>query len=179
VGDVQLRSSHLSKFLFASHGDLVAAVLFVFFNAQLTFLPRQDRQPIGKARLLKTPAPGFTDRVDSFLVPQSINRRSVDHRPRREKITSLILEGSGGFLWPVLAAERPLACLILGMEVPTTAALCDLCLSAGLRLLSWAFHRFRRSLCLLFALCRRSRPQSAGGVIAQGMIGEELVERSR
>lgn len=37
------------------------------------------------------------------------------------KITSLILEGSGGLLWPSLLLTA-LACLILGMEVPTTAA---------------------------------------------------------
>ena len=37
------------------------------------------------------------------------------------KITSLILEGSGGLLWPSLLLTA-LACLLLGMEVPTTAA---------------------------------------------------------
>ena len=37
------------------------------------------------------------------------------------KITSLILSGSGGMLWPALLLTA-LACLILGMEVPTTAA---------------------------------------------------------
>lgn len=37
------------------------------------------------------------------------------------KITSLILSGSGGLLWPALLLTA-LACLILGMEVPTTAA---------------------------------------------------------
>ena len=37
------------------------------------------------------------------------------------KITSLILTGSGGLLWPSLLLTA-LACLVLGMEVPTTAA---------------------------------------------------------
>ena len=37
------------------------------------------------------------------------------------KITSLILSGGGGALWPSLLLTA-LACLILGMEVPTTAA---------------------------------------------------------
>ncbi|MEO1276670.1 MAG: TRAP transporter fused permease subunit, partial [Pseudomonadota bacterium] len=37
------------------------------------------------------------------------------------KITSLILSGSGGALWPALLLTA-LACLVLGMEVPTTAA---------------------------------------------------------
>jgi TRAP-type uncharacterized transport system fused permease subunit len=37
------------------------------------------------------------------------------------KITSLILSGSGGSLWPALLLTA-LACLLLGMEVPTTAA---------------------------------------------------------
>ncbi|MEM9140604.1 MAG: TRAP transporter fused permease subunit, partial [Pseudomonadota bacterium] len=37
------------------------------------------------------------------------------------KITSLILSGSGGLLWPSLLLTA-LACLLLGMEVPTTAA---------------------------------------------------------
>jgi len=37
------------------------------------------------------------------------------------KITSLVLSGSGGLLWPSLLLTA-LACLLLGMEVPTTAA---------------------------------------------------------
>ena len=37
------------------------------------------------------------------------------------KITSLIVSGAGGALWPALALTA-LACLVLGMEVPTTAA---------------------------------------------------------
>ena len=37
------------------------------------------------------------------------------------KITSLILSVSGGLLWPALLLTA-LACLVLGMEVPTTAA---------------------------------------------------------
>ncbi|MEP3671047.1 MAG: TRAP transporter fused permease subunit, partial [Roseibium sp.] len=37
------------------------------------------------------------------------------------KITSLILSVSGGYLWPSLFLTA-LACLVLGMEVPTTAA---------------------------------------------------------
>ena len=37
------------------------------------------------------------------------------------KITSVILSGSGGALWPALLLTA-FACLILGMEVPTTAA---------------------------------------------------------
>jgi TRAP transporter 4TM/12TM fusion protein len=37
------------------------------------------------------------------------------------KITSLILSASGGMLWPSLLLTA-LACLVLGMEVPTTAA---------------------------------------------------------
>jgi TRAP-type uncharacterized transport system fused permease subunit len=37
------------------------------------------------------------------------------------KLTSVIISGSGGLLWPSLMLTA-LACLLLGMEVPTTAA---------------------------------------------------------
>lgn len=89
------------------------------------------------------------------------------------KITSLILEGSGGLLWPSLLLTA-LACLILGMEVPTTAAYV-ICVSvAGPALTQLGLEPLQAHLFVFwFALLSTITPPVCGAVfIAAGMIGE-------
>jgi len=89
------------------------------------------------------------------------------------KITSLILEGSGGMLWPALLLTA-LACLILGMEVPTTAAYL-ICVSvAGPALMQLGLEPLQAHLFVFwFALISTITPPVCGAVfIAAGMIGE-------
>ncbi len=89
------------------------------------------------------------------------------------KITSLILSGSGGLLWPSLLLTA-LACLILGMEVPTTAAYV-ICVSvAGPALISLGLEPLQAHLFVFwFALLSTITPPVCGAVfIAAGMVGE-------
>jgi TRAP transporter 4TM/12TM fusion protein len=89
------------------------------------------------------------------------------------KITSLILSGSGGMLWPALLLTA-LACLILGMEVPTTAAYV-ICVSiAGPALIELGLAPLQAHLFVFwFALLSTITPPVCGPVfIAAGMVGE-------
>ncbi|MDF1726544.1 MAG: TRAP transporter fused permease subunit [Sulfitobacter sp.] len=89
------------------------------------------------------------------------------------KITSAILSGSGGALWPALMLTA-LACLLLGMEVPTTAAYV-ICVSvAGPALIDLGLAPLQAHLFVFwFALLSTITPPVCGAVfIAAGMIGE-------
>jgi TRAP transporter 4TM/12TM fusion protein len=89
------------------------------------------------------------------------------------KITSVILSGSGGALWPALFLTA-LACLLLGMEVPTTAAYV-ICVSvAGPALIELGLEPLQAHLFVFwFALLSTITPPVCGAVfIASGMIGE-------
>jgi TRAP transporter 4TM/12TM fusion protein len=89
------------------------------------------------------------------------------------KITSLILSGSGGMLWPALLLTA-LACLVLGMEVPTTAAYV-ICVSvAGPALQELGLPVLLAHLFVFwFALLSTITPPVCGAVfIAAGIVGE-------
>ncbi|MDU9002744.1 TRAP transporter permease [Sedimentitalea todarodis] len=93
------------------------------------------------------------------------------------KITSLILSASGGLLWPSLLLTA-LACLVLGMEVPTTAAYV-ICVSvAGPALIQQGLEPLQAHLFVFwFALLSTITPPVCGAVfIAAGMIGESWVK---
>lgn len=89
------------------------------------------------------------------------------------KVTSLILSGSGGLLWPALGLTA-IACLVLGMEVPTTAAYV-ICVSvAGPALIELGLAPLQAHLFIFwFALLSTITPPVCGAVfIAAGMVGE-------
>lgn len=89
------------------------------------------------------------------------------------KLTSVIISGSGGALWPALLLTA-LACLLLGMEVPTTAAYV-ICVSvAGPALIELGLEPLQAHLFVFwFALLSTITPPVCGAVfIAAGMIGE-------
>ncbi|GHE22934.1 TRAP transporter permease [Halomonas urumqiensis] len=93
------------------------------------------------------------------------------------KITSGILSLSGEMLWPALLLTA-LACLILGMEVPTTAAYV-ICVSvAGPALISLGLEPLMAHLFVFwFALLSTITPPVCGGVfIAAGMVGENWLK---
>lgn len=88
------------------------------------------------------------------------------------KATSVILSLSGGQLWPALLLTA-LACLVLGMEVPTTAAYV-ICVSvAGPALQSLGLEPLQTHLFVFwFALLSTITPPVCGAVfIAAGMVG--------
>lgn len=89
------------------------------------------------------------------------------------KITSLILSVSNGNLWPSLLLTA-LACLVLGMEVPTTAAYV-ICVSvAGPALTALGLEQLQAHLFVFwFALLSTITPPVCGAVfIAAGMAQE-------
>ncbi|WP_232796489.1 TRAP transporter permease [Roseovarius salinarum] len=89
------------------------------------------------------------------------------------KLTSLILSASNGLLWPSLLLTA-LACLVLGMEVPTTAAYV-ICVSvAGPALIELGMAPLQAHLFVFwYALLSTITPPVCGAVfIAAGMIGE-------
>lgn len=89
------------------------------------------------------------------------------------KITSLILSGAGGLLWPALLLTA-LACLVLGMEVPTTAAYV-ICVSvAGPALIQLGLAPLQAHLFVFwYALLSTITPPVCGAVfIASGMVQE-------
>lgn len=93
------------------------------------------------------------------------------------KITSVILEGSGGMLWASLLLTA-LACLVLGMEVPTTAAYV-ICVSvAGPALIKLGLEPLQAHLFVFwFALLSTITPPVCGAVfIAAGMIEENWIK---
>jgi len=93
------------------------------------------------------------------------------------KITSLILSGSGGQLWPAILLTA-IACLILGMEVPTTAAYV-ICVSvAGPALISLGLEPLQTHLFVFwFALLSTITPPVCGTVfIASGMVEENWLK---
>ena len=93
------------------------------------------------------------------------------------KITSVILAGSGGALWASLLLTA-LACLILGMEVPTTAAYV-ICVSvAGPALMKLGLDPLQAHLFVFwFALLSTITPPVCGAVfIASGMVEENWIK---
>ncbi len=88
------------------------------------------------------------------------------------KITSLILAGSGGALWPALLLTA-LACLVLGMEVPTTAAYVICVAVAGPALRELGVPDLTSHLFVFwYALLSTITPPVCGAVfIAAGMAG--------
>lgn len=89
------------------------------------------------------------------------------------KITSVILSGAGGLLWPAVLLTA-LTCLLLGMEVPTTAAYV-ICVSvAGPALTELGLGTLQTHLFVFwFALLSTITPPVCGAVfIAAGMVEE-------
>jgi TRAP transporter 4TM/12TM fusion protein len=93
------------------------------------------------------------------------------------KITSVILSGSGGLLWPAILLTA-LTCLLLGMEVPTTAAYV-ICVSvAGPALTELGLGLLQTHLFVFwFALLSTITPPVCGAVfIAAGMVDENWLK---
>ncbi|WP_298835803.1 TRAP transporter fused permease subunit [uncultured Roseobacter sp.] len=93
------------------------------------------------------------------------------------KLTSFIVSGSGGLLWPSLLLTA-LACLLLGMEVPTTAAYV-ICVSvAGPALIDLGLEPLQAHLFVFwFALLSTITPPVCGAVfIAAGMVSENWLK---
>ncbi|MAC78123.1 MAG: TRAP transporter permease DctM/Q [Rhodobacteraceae bacterium] len=154
--------------------SVIAATALLFFNAELTFNPRQIADRLASAVLN---AASQVSMIAAIILCASIVIGVLSITGLGVKITSLILEGSGGLLWPSLLLTA-LACLILGMEVPTTAAYV-ICVSvAGPALTQLGLEPLQAHLFVFwFALLSTITPPVCGAVfIAAGMIGENWLK---
>ncbi|MEC3861812.1 TRAP transporter fused permease subunit [Mesobacterium sp. TK19101] len=153
---------------------ILAGALLLFFNAELEFRPAQISERF-KGALLN--AARQVSMIAAIILCASIIIGVLGITGLGVKITSLILEGSGGMLWPSLLLTA-LACLLLGMEVPTTAAYV-ICVSvAGPALTQLGLEPLQAHLFVFwFALLSTITPPVCGAVfIAAGMIGENWLK---
>lgn len=152
----------------------LAAALLLFFNAQLDFRPAQITARFQGAILN---AAKQVSMIAAIILCASIIIGVLAITGLGVKITSLILEGSNGLLWPSLLLTA-LACLLLGMEVPTTAAYV-ICVSvAGPALTKLGLEPLQAHLFVFwFALLSTITPPVCGAVfIAAGMIQENWLK---
>ncbi|MEM9330780.1 MAG: TRAP transporter fused permease subunit [Pseudomonadota bacterium] len=153
---------------------IIAAFVMLFFNAKGTFelqpvLLRMESAFLNAARQVSV--------IASIIICASIIIGVLSITGLGVKITSLILSGSGGLLWPSLLLTA-LACLLLGMEVPTTAAYV-ICISvSGPALIQLGLEPLQAHLFVFwFALLSTITPPVCGAVfIAAGMIGENWLK---
>ncbi|MEW9921568.1 TRAP transporter permease [Marimonas sp. MJW-29] len=149
---------------------VVVAVLALAFDGRRGFDPQQWGRRLADAALS---AGKQVAMIASIIICASIIIGVLGITGLGVKLTSVILSGSGGSLWPALLLTA-LACLLLGMEVPTTAAYV-ICVSvAGPALIELGLEPLQAHLFVFwFALLSTITPPVCGAVfIAAGMIGE-------
>lgn len=153
---------------------ILAGVLLLFINGNLQ--SRRD-QIIDRLVTAVMTAAKQVSMIASIILCASIIIGVLSITGLGVKITSLILEGSGGLLWPSLLLTA-IACLLLGMEVPTTAAYV-ICVSvAGPALMQLGLEPLQAHLFVFwFALLSTITPPVCGAVfIAAGMVGENWLK---
>ena len=153
---------------------MIAAALLLFIDANFTLDNNRTRNRIeqvciGAGTQIAT--------IASIIICASIIIGVLGITGLGVKITSLILSGSGGMLWPALLLTA-LACLVLGMEVPTSAAYV-ICVSvAGPALINLGLEPLQAHLFVFwFALLSTITPPVCGAVfIAAGMVEENWLK---
>ncbi|MEQ6250325.1 TRAP transporter fused permease subunit [Sulfitobacter sp. HNIBRBA3233] len=153
---------------------ILAGAVLLFFNMDFELRPSQIAERFQSALMN---AARQVSMIAAIILCASIIIGVLAITGLGVKITSLILEGSGGLLWPSLLLTA-LACLLLGMEVPTTAAYV-ICVSvAGPALIQLGLEPLQAHLFVFwFALLSTITPPVCGAVfIAAGMIGENWLK---
>lgn len=153
---------------------ILAAALLLFLDGRL----RVDlRRTVGRFETAFMTAGRQIAMIASIILCASIIIGVLGITGLGVKITSLILSGSGGQLWPAVLLTA-IACLILGMEVPTTAAYV-ICVSvAGPALISLGLEPLQAHLFVFwFALISTITPPVCGAVfVAAGMVEEDWLK---
>ncbi|WP_430473375.1 TRAP transporter permease [Thalassospira lucentensis] len=153
---------------------LVAGAALLFFDGNLSFSLMRAK---GRFSDVCLNAGRQVAMIGSIILCASIVIGVLGLTGLGVKITSLLLSGSGGMLWPALLLTA-LACLILGMEVPTTAAYV-ICVSvAGPALIELGLDPLQAHLFVFwFALLSTITPPVCGAVfIAAGMVEENWLK---
>lgn len=159
---------------YAASVAILVALLMLFFDRKLTFsfsrsISRLDGVCLAAGKQMAI--------IASIILCASLIVGVLGMTGLGVKITSLILSLSGDQLWPALLLTG-FACLILGMEVPTTAAYV-ICVSvAGPALQKLGLEPLMAHLFVFwFALLSTITPPVCGAVfIAAGMVEENWLK---
>jgi TRAP-type uncharacterized transport system fused permease subunit len=155
---------------YAAAMAIIAAAALLFTDGTLSFDARRTSDRLTEACVT---AGRQIALIASIILCASIIVGVLGITGLGVKVTSLILSASGGMLWPALLLTG-IACLILGMEVPTTAAYVICVAVAGPALQELGLSLLEAHLFVFwFALLSTITPPVCGAVfIAAGMIGE-------
>lgn len=159
---------------YAASMAIIAGVLLLFTDGKLSF---DRKRTIQRLKSVCINAGTQIATIASIIICASIVIGVLGITGLGVKITSLILSGSGGLLWPALLLTA-LACLILGMEVPTTAAYVISVSVAGPALINLGLEPLQAHLFIFwFALLSTITPPVCGAVfIAAGMVEENWLK---
>jgi len=153
---------------------ILAGIILLILDSRLTFDWRRTILRVEKASVT---AGKQIATIASIILCASIIIGVLGITGLGVKITSVIVSASGGVLWPALFLTA-MACLILGMEVPTTAAYV-ICVSvAGPALMELGLEPLQAHLFVFwFALLSTITPPVCGAVfIAAGMVDEDWLK---
>ncbi len=159
---------------FAASMAIIAAAAMLLVDGKLSFDLRRTGKRIESALIA---AGAQVAMIAAIILCASIIIGVLSITGLGVKITSVILSGSGGLLWPSLGLTA-LACMVLGMEVPTTAAYV-ICISvAGPALTKLGLEPLQAHLFVFwFALLSTITPPVCGAVfIAAGMVEENWLK---
>jgi TRAP transporter 4TM/12TM fusion protein len=159
---------------YAASLAIFAGMLLLFFDVTLSFSLRGFASRMADAMVT---AGRQVAVIGSIIICASLVIGVLSMTGLGVKITSGILSLSNEMLWPALLLTA-LACLVLGMEVPTTAAYV-ICVSvAGPALTALGLEPLLAHLFVFwFALLSTITPPVCGGVfIAAGMVGENWLK---
>lgn len=159
---------------YAASVAILAAALLLLVDGRLSF---DLHRLIGRAETVCLSAGRQISTIAAIILCASIVIGVLGMTGLGVKITSLILSGSGGMLWPALLLTA-LACLILGMEVPTTAAYVISVSVAGPALQKFGLEPLLVHLFVFwYALLSTITPPVCGAVfIAAGMVQENWLK---
>ena len=155
---------------YAATAAILSGALLLLVDADLSFSARRAARRFADAALVAGEQIAI---IASIILCASIVVGVLGLTGLGVKVTSLILSGSGGMMWPALILTA-MACLILGMEVPTTAAYV-ICVSvAGPALIDLGLEPLQAHLFVFwYALLSTITPPVCGAVfIAAGMVEE-------
>lgn len=156
---------------YAAASAILAAAILLLFDSRLTLdLPRT----VDRLEQVALSAGRQISVIASIILCATLVISVLGQTGLGVKITSLILSAGGNQLWPALLLTA-CACLLLGMEVPTTAAYV-ICISvAGPALQKLGLDPLTANMFVFwFALLSTITPPVCGAVfIAAGMVEED------
>ncbi len=153
---------------------ILAGIAMLFIDSNLQF---DVKKTLGRLETAVITSARQISMIASIIICASIIIGVLSITGLGIKITSLILTGSGGLLWPSLLLTA-LACMLLGMEVPTTAAYVICIAVAGPALTQLGVEPLQAHLFVFwYALISTITPPVCGAVfIASGMINENWLK---